>query len=434
MKKEVSGFSKRSKDEKIDWVTKTFFKNPDKAISQLSKYWNSDKDTQQKHDEFIENTLSNFYMPLGVAPNFVINNKSYTIPMVTEESSVVAAAANSAKYWLNRGGFHAKVINVEKVGHIHFEYKGEKKNLYSFFEENKNSLIKSCDDITSNMIKRGGGILSIRLNDKTKLLNNYFQIDVRFNTADSMGANFINSCLEKMASTLKSKSLKSKFIEINQLDIIMSILSNYVPNCLVKTWVSCSVKDLNENKDFSASQFAEKFIQAVKISKIDPYRAVTHNKGIMNGIDSLALATGNDFRAIEASIHAYASRNGTYSGLSEAYIDNDVFTLEMTIPLSIGTVGGLTNLHPLVKWSLELLKNPDSKQLMEIIGVLGLAQNFAAIRSLITSGIQKGHMKMHLLNILNQIKVPSNQKAQAIKYFKTHTVSYKDVKAFLKSL
>ena len=434
MRKEISGFSKLSKNEKIRWITESFFIDPDKAKLELSNYWNSNQKIQQKHDEFIENTLSNFYMPLGVAPNFVINNKSLTIPMVIEESSVVAAASKSAKYWSKRGGFHAEVLNVEKIGHIHFFYGGEKKKLNNFFKHNKKKFFKSCDEITSNMKIRGGGILSIELNDKTSDLENYFQIDIRFNTVDSMGANFINSCLEKVAKSMKNLSLKSNLINENNIDIIMSILSNYVPNCLVKTWVSCPVDELNENSELSPNEFAKRFIQAIKISQVDPYRAVTHNKGIMNGIDSLAIATGNDFRAIEAGIHAYASRNGTYSGLTKANVKDGIFTLEMTIPLSVGTVGGLTNLHPLVKWSLELLKYPNSKELMKIIGVAGLAQNFAAIRSLITSGIQKGHMKMHLLNILNQMGVNDEDKIKTIEHFKKNTVSHKEVEKFLKTL
>ena len=352
MDKRIKGFSKLTKAQKINWITYTHFNNPENAESTLSCYWNSDSELQKKHDEFIENTLSNFYMPLGVAPNFIINNKSVTIPMVIEESSVVAAAAKSAKFWSKRGGFHAKVLGVEKIGHIHFFYEGDKKKLYCFFEKNKNNFLKSCDEITSNMKNRGGGILSIELNDKTDVLENYFQVDLRFNTVDSMGANFINSCLEKIAKSIKSLSSKSDLINENNIDIIMSILSNYVPNCLVKTWVSCPVNELNEDNDLSANKFAKRFIQAVKISEVDPYRAVTHNKGIMNGIDSMA--TGNDFRAIEAGVHAYASRNGSYSGLTKASIKDGIFTLELTIPLSNGTVGGLTKLHPLVKWSLEL--------------------------------------------------------------------------------
>ncbi len=434
MKNEISGFSKLSKTEKIEWITKSFFNNPEKAKKKLSTYWNLNPEIQLKHDEFIENTLSNFYMPLGVAPNFLINNKSYTIPMVIEESSVIAAASNSAKYWLKRGGFNAKVIDIEKIGHIHFTYSGIKKNLVAFFEKNKSILLEKCDEITSNMKIRGGGILSIELNDKTNALDNYFKICVKFNTVDSMGANFINSCLEIIASSMKDLSLKSNLIDGNDLDIIMSILSNYVPNCLVKSWVSCPVKDLGENGQLSPDEFAKKFVQAVKISEIDKYRAVTHNKGIMNGIDSVAIATGNDFRAIESGIHAYASKNGSYEGLTKASIIDNIFTLEITIPLSVGTVGGLTNLHPLVKWSLELLKNPNSKELMKIICVAGLAQNFAAIRSLITSGIQKGHMKMHLLNILNQIGVKKEEKLKAIEYFKNDIVSHKKVEKFIRSL
>ena len=433
MKKEISGFSKLSKTEKIIWVTETFFKNSKKAQLELEKYWNTNKKIQTKHDEFIENTISNFYMPLGVAPNFIINDKEMTLPMVIEESSVVAAAANSAKYWSKRGGFHSKVIGVEKVGHIHFLFTGNKIDIINFFNKNKNLLLKSCDKISSNMIMRGGGITSIELNDKTDDLDDYFQIDVRFNTVDSMGANFINSCLEIITKTFKDSFKESNNLKDNHLNIIMSILSNYTPNCLVKSWVNCPVSDLNDNNGLSGNDFAKKFEQAIKIAEIEPNRAVTNNKGIMNGVDSLAIATGNDFRAIEAGIHAYASKKGTYKSLSSCNIKNGIFNFEITIPLSIGTVGGLTTIHPLVKWSLELLQNPNSKELMQIIAAAGLAQNFAAVRSLITTGIQKGHMKMHLLNILNQMKVTDQEKIKVIEHFKKRTVSYKKVEEFLKT-
>jgi hydroxymethylglutaryl-CoA reductase len=207
----------------------------------------------------------------------------------------------------------------------------------------------------------------------------------------------------------------------------MSILSNYVPNCLVKAEVSCPVEDLNEDENISPEEFAAKFIQAVNIAEVEPYRAVTHNKGIMNGIDAVVLATGNDFRAVEASVHAYASRNGNYSSLSHAKVEDGVFTFWMEIPLALGTVGGLTGLHPLVKLSLELLHDPSAKELMQIVAVAGLAQNFAALRSLTTTGIQKGHMKMHLMNILNQFGANENEKNTLIDYFKTHTVTHSAV-------
>ena len=225
--------------------------------------------------------------------------------------------------------------------------------------------------------------------------------------------------------------LKSSLSKKYELEIIMSIMSNYVPNCLVKSWVSCPLEDLNENDGINGREFAEKFITAVNISKADTSRAVTHNKGIMNGIDSIVLSTGNDFRAVESSIHAYASKSGKYQGLTNAFIKNGIFTIDLTIPISIGTVGGLTILHPLVKWSLELLKNPNSKRLMSIICVSGLAQNFAAVKSLITSGIQKGHMKMHLLNILNQLNATKKQKSEALLFFKDHKVNFGNVEKFL---
>ena len=407
------------------------FLDPSKAKLDLIKYWNSDPKVQEIHDEFIENTLSNFYMPFGVAPNFIIDGESYALPMAIEESSVVAAASKSAKYWSKRGGFHTKIISVEKTGHIHFLFDGNKNEIKRFFKNHKKQLLESCDDISLKMRKRGGGILSMSLKDKTLDLKNYFQISVCFDTINAMGANFINSCLEKIAETLKDEFLKSSLNETCELNIIMSIMSNYVPNCLVKSWVSCPLEDLNQNEGINGREFAEKFINAVNISKADTSRAVTHNKGIMNGIDSLVLSTGNDFRAVESSIHAFASKDGKYQGLTNAFIKNGIFTIDLTIPISVGTVGGLTTLHPLVKWSLELLKKPNSKKLMSIICVSGLAQNFAAVRSLITSGIQKGHMKMHLLNILNQLNASQKQKSEALLFFKDHKVNFSNVEKFL---
>ena len=431
MKNYISGFSKLTKREKIKWVSESFFLDPSKAKLDLIKYWNSDPKVQEVHDEFIENTLSNFYMPFGVAPNFIIDGESYALPMAIEESSVVAAASKSAKYWSKRGGFHTKIISVEKTGHIHFLFDGNKNEIKRFFKNHKKQLLESCDDISLKMRKRGGGILSMSLKDKTLDLKNYFQISVCFDTINAMGANFINSCLEKIAETLKDEFLKSSLNETCELNIIMSIMSNYVPNCLVKSWVSCPLEDLNQNEGVNGREFAEKFINAVNISKADTSRAVTHNKGIMNGIDSLVLSTGNDFRAVESSIHAFASKDGKYQGLTNAFIRNGIFTIDLTIPISVGTVGGLTTLHPLVKWSLELLKKPDSKKLMSIICVSGLAQNFAAVRSLITSGIQKGHMKMHLLNILNQLNASQKQKSEALLFFKDHKVNFSNVEKFL---
>ena len=425
------GFSKLTKEEKINWIANNHFANPNQAIAILHQYKNSDEALQKLHDEFIENTLTNFYLPLGVAPNFTINGKNYTIPFAIEESSVVAAASKAAKFWGARGGFKTTILGTEKIGQVHFMYEGDKQKLTEYFNFVKPFLLSETEDITKNMQKRGGGISDIQLVDKTEALENYYQLHATFQTKDSMGANFINSCLEQFAKTLKNKSEE---FGINSIQIVMSILSNFVPNCVVRAEVSCPVSELNEDKNIMSSEFAEKFLTAVKIAEVEPYRAVTHNKGIMNGIDAVVLATGNDFRAVEAGVHAYASKDGKYTSLSHAKIENGIFTFWLDVPLALGTVGGLTNLHPLVKFSLEMLGNPSATELMEIVAVAGLAQNFAALRSLTTSGIQQGHMKMHLNNILNQHQATKEEKQVVIAHFENKTASHNLVVDFLESL
>jgi hydroxymethylglutaryl-CoA reductase len=436
MNKPVIGFSKLSKEEKIDWIAKEYFSTPIEAVALLKNYWNSDAKIQKLHDEFIENTISNFYIPLGVAPSFLINGKYRTIPMAIEESSVVAAASKAAKFWSTRGGFKATVLNTEKIGQVHFIYKGEPSKLALFFAQTKAKFHQATESITKNMQKRGGGILDIVLNDKTDLIPNYYQLHATFETKDSMGANFINSCLEQFAKTLKEEAqLYTLFTsEEKEIQVIMSILSNYVPNCMVRAEVSCTVEALAEKNIENPIDFAERFIQAVHIAEVEPFRAVTHNKGIMNGIDAVVLATGNDFRAVEAGIHAYASRSGQYSSLSHAKIENGIFSFWLEIPLSVGTVGGLTSLHPLVKLSLEMLENPSAKELMEVIAVAGLAQNFAALRSLTTTGIQDGHMKMHLNNILNQLDANDEERIATRQHFAKHAVSHSAAVDFINSL
>ena len=433
-KNKVEGFSKFSKEEKINWIEKNYFENTPNPI--LKKYWNNDISLQKIHDEFTENTISNFYLPLGVAPNFLIDKKDYTIPMVIEESSVIAAACKAAKFWRTKGGFNTSIKSFKKTGQVHFIYSGNKTDLMDFFKINKSKFFEDCNSITSNMVKRGGGIIDIELLDKTNDIENYFQLNAIFDTVDSMGANFINSCLEQFASTLKNEAIKSTQLktETYPIDVIMSILSNYVPECLVRAEVSCNVNSLSIQNGLSGKEYADKFIQAIEIAKTQTTRAVTHNKGIMNGIDSVVIATGNDFRAVEAGVHAYAAKDGNYKSLTDASLIEDVFKFWIEIPLALGTVGGITNLHPLVKWSLNLLGNPDAKDLMKIVAVAGLAQNFGAINSLITTGIQKGHMKMHLINILNSLDANENEKNKLLDIFKTNIVSYSSVKKELENL
>ncbi|MBG25439.1 MULTISPECIES: hydroxymethylglutaryl-CoA reductase, degradative [Croceibacter] len=427
MSKTITGFSKLSKEEKIDWLVTTFFEKSSSAVHILKQYWNTNQQLQQLHDEFTENTISNYYLPFGVAPNFSINGKNYAIPMAIEESSVIAAASNAAKFWLNRGGFKAEVLDTQKVGQVHFTFQGNAEILKSFFSEVKPKLLASVAALTKNMEKRGGGVLDISLVNKTDALHGYYQLHCTFETVDSMGANFINSCLEQFAETFKTEASSYAAFNEELPHIVMSILSNYVPNCIVRAEVSCPVEELSDSKIPDGKEFAEKFIQAINIAEIEPFRAVTHNKGIMNGIDAVVLATGNDFRAVEAGIHAYASKDGQYSSLTHASIDNGIFKFWMEVPLALGTVGGLTSLHPLVKLAMQLLGSPNAKELMKIVAVAGLAQNFAAIKSLTTTGIQQGHMKMHLMNILNQFNATADEKIAMVKHFTTNTVSHSAV-------
>lgn len=425
--KPISGFSKLSKKEKINWLLSSYLNNDNQAKETLFQYWNSDSELQRLHDEFSENTISNFYMPFGLAPNFLINGNLYAIPMAIEESSVVAAASKAAKYWLTRGGFKTTILGKHKLGHVHFMYEGDATKLEDLFQKVlEKKLREDTASITKNMIKRGGGIHSIVLKNKTDKIPNYFQLEAKFDTVDSMGANFINSCLEQFAKTLEFELNKSENFsqtEKESLIVVMSILSNLTPENMVRAEVSCPVEDLAE-EGISAEEFVEKFSLAVKIAELEPYRATTHNKGIMNGIDSVVIATGNDFRAVEACAHAYAAKGESYGSLTHCEVKDGIFRFWIDLPIALGTVGGLTSLHPLVKFALQLLGKPNAQELMGIVAVAGLAQNFAALRSLTTTGIQKGHMKMHLFNILNQLGATDKERDYFTIFFRDKTVSH----------
>ncbi len=431
-KKTLSGFSKLSKVGKIKWIVENFFKDPETVKRELASYLLVNEEQQRILDGFSENTISNYPLPLGVAPNFLINGIEYCVPMVTEESSVVAAAASAAKFWLDRGGIKTKILGTLKTGQIHFLWYGDGDALETFKDELAAYLVGVSSQITRNMDQRGGGIKAISLLNMTDREPGYYQLLVEVDTKDSMGANFINSVLEECAQALPMWFEKNMSTEIPAPEVIMSILSNYTPDCRVLVWVECPTVDLGEFEgDLGPEEFARRFYTAVRISHIDPYRAVTHNKGIFNGIDAVVLATANDFRAVEACGHAYAARTGKYIGLSKCIIHKGMFRFELEIPLAVGTVGGLTTLHPLAKRSLEMLGNPDAPTLMQVIAATGLMQNFSAIRSLITTGIQKGHMKMHIHNMLLRLEATEEESAKALDYFKDKTVSFRDLRHYL---
>tara|TARA_B100001057_G_scaffold187824_3_gene188611 strand:- start:1701 stop:3011 length:1311 start_codon:yes stop_codon:yes gene_type:complete len=433
MPDKIIGFSKLSRDEKISWISRNFLDKSDEFESILNNYLIDDKKIQSLHNSFSENVISNFNLPYSVSPNFLINDKNYCVPLVTEESSVIASLSKSSKFWFERGGFKSKVINNLKNGQIHFMYNGNIKKLKKFIDKNELKLIESTDRITKKMRERGGGINKIKLIDKSGELNSYFQLSIDFITIDSMGANFINSCLEVISKTFEKLIHESDYFNESEKKtrIIMSILSNYTPNCIVEASAECKINELENFDNYSKEEFAIKFKNAFDIAKVDVGRAVTHNKGIMNGIDAVLISTGNDFRAVDAGIHAFASSSGNYKSLSECLIIDNKFKISLKVPISVGTVGGITDLHPMVKLSLKLLGNPSSEDLMKIICSVGLAQNYAAVKSLVTTGIQKGHMKMHLINLLNKNKASKDQIKSAEEYFKNKEINSQSVSEFL---
>jgi len=435
--KTISGFSKLSKRGKIKWIVENFFKDPEAVTKELTSYWHGNAAQQKVLDGFSENTISNFPMPYGVAPNVVINGRTYCVPMVIEESSVVAAASSAAKYWMDRGGFKAEVLSTTKVGQVHFMWHGATADITAFFEEEKNGLLADVAHLTKGMVARGGGITNIELLDFSDKKAGYYQLKLYFETCDSMGANFINSVLEAMANAWSKRIAgNKKFSAADKLvEIVMSILSNFTPDCIVRASVSCPISDFDPKlSEAEKAILAKRFETAVNIAHLDPYRAATHNKGIYNGVDAVVLATGNDFRAIEACGHTYASRSGSYSSLSHCEVKDGVFKFWLDLPLAVGTVGGLTSIHPMAKRSLDMLGNPNAKELMMIIASVGLAQNFAAIKSLVTTGIQKGHMKMHLLNILTHLEASEKESELTVAHFREKAVSFSSVRTFLEEL
>jgi hydroxymethylglutaryl-CoA reductase len=421
-------FSKLTRAQRINVIEKVV---DFPVAAELDSYLHSDASLQKIFAELSENYLTNYFLPLGVVPNVLINEKLYMVPVVTEESSVVAAASRASKFWAANGGFNIEVKGTVKKGQVHFIWNGDPQYFTSIFQSIKKPLLDSTLDITEGMRSRGGGITLVDLVDKTSDIPGYFQLDVSFETADAMGANFINSCLERMADTLKKES--ALYENEGNLEVIMAILSNYTPESIVVCKVECPVGQLSAVSGiYSPSDFARRFVLAVQIANCDVSRAVTHNKGIYNGVDAAMLATGNDWRAIEAAGHSYSSKDGPYRSLSSAEVVDGIFRFTLTLPLAVGTVGGLTNLHPMAKLVMKILGNPSVKELMGIAATLGMATNFSAIASLITTGIQKGHMKMHLSNILNQLGASEEQITRAKEFFADKTVSYSAVEKYLK--
>ena len=426
----IKGFSRLSRDEKVKWLSEYISEN-DLTLF-LDGFRMPDDEKQNKFESFSENTLSNYHLPWGLVPNVLIDGTLFHVPVVIEESSVVAAASKAASFWAQRGGFRMLHINTRKKGQLHFTFSGNGELLKKNWDAIVPDIKSGVNQLTQNMEKRGGGITGIHLKQIPGLPSEYFQLDLEAETMDSMGANFINSILEETGRILPE--LIQGRIGSGHVEIIMAILSNYTPDSIVKMEVQAPVNELSWAKDMAPEKFASRMKWAADIAWHDTGRAVTHNKGIYNGVDAVVLATGNDFRAVEAAGHAYAARDGKYRALSRVNLENDIFTLELEIPLALGTVGGLTKLHPLAAKTLQILGEPDARTLMKIAAAIGLANNFAAMASLVTTGIQQGHMKMHLHNILNSLNVKPEYYPMVEEYFSDKTISVSAVREFISNI
>lgn len=333
-------------------------------------------------DQLTENVLSTFDLPFSLAPYFLINGQDYVLPMVTEEPSVVAAASYAAKIIQRSGGFTTKIHQRQMIGEIALTDVRDVEMASKRILEDKKTLLQLANEAYPSIVKRGGGARDLWVENKGNFLIVYLAVDPK----EAMGANMLNTMLEALTDRIQ---------ELSGGQVLMAILSNLATRSLVSASCTIDFKALSRNPE-EAIEIAHRIELASQLAQVDPYRATTHNKGIFNGIDALVLATGNDWRAIEAGAHAYAAQSGPYKGLSRWKSQPEEKTLygEITLPMPVATKGGSIGLNPTVQVSHRLLGEPTAVELAGIIASLGLAQNFAALKALVTTGIQAGHMKL----------------------------------------
>lgn len=335
----------------------------------------------------IENYITDYSYPEGIAFHYLINNKDYIVPMVTEEPSVVAASSHGASIIAKAGGFFASTSERLMIGQIIVENVEDTENLTKKIQKIGKELLLVADQAHPSLKRRGGGTRWL----KTRILAaDLVTIDIAIDVQEAMGANMINTMLEAVAKKLEKL--------LNQ-QVLMSILSNYATECVARATCEIPV-ELLAKKGISGENIAQKISQASRVAQLDPYRAVTHNKGIMNGVDAVVMASGNDWRAIESGAHAYAARNGQYRGLSTWKLSNNCLIGELELPLPVGFVGGSIGIIPLVKVNQDLLKITSAQELECVIVSVGLAQNLAALLALVSEGIQKGHMRLQLKSLV----------------------------------
>ena len=381
MKISWNGFSKKSYQERLELLKAQALLSPERQVS-------LEQDEQMSvtvADQLSENVVGTFSLPYSLVPEVLVNGQEYTVPYVTEEPSVVAAASYASKIIKRAGGFTAQVHERRMIGQVALYQVANLEQAQEKIASKKSELLELANQAYPSIVKRGGGARDLRV-EKIKGETDFLVVYLHVDTQEAMGANMLNTMLEALKPVLE---------ELSQGQSLMGILSNYATDSLVTASCRIAFRYLSRQKD-QGREIAEKIALASQFAQADPYRATTHNKGIFNGIDAILIATGNDWRAIEAGAHAFASRDGHYQGLSSWRLDLETEELvgEMTLPMPVATKGGSIGLNPRVALSHELLGNPSAKELAQIIVSIGLAQNFAALKALVSTGIQQGHMKL----------------------------------------
>lgn len=381
MKISWNGFSKKSYQERLELLKAQALLSPERQAS-------LEKDEQMSvtvADQLSENVVGTFSLPYSLVPEVLVNGQEYTVPYVTEEPSVVAAASYASKIIKRAGGFTAQVHQRQMIGQVALYQVANPKLAQEKIASKKAELLELANQAYPSIVKRGGGARDLHV-EQIKGEPDFLVVYIHVDTQEAMGANMLNTMLEALKPVLE---------ELSQGQSLMGILSNYATDSLVTASCRIAFRYLSRQKD-QGREIAEKIALASQFSQADPYRAATHNKGIFNGIDAILIATGNDWRAIEAGAHAFASRDGRYQGLSCWTLDLEREELvgEMTLPMPVATKGGSIGLNPRVALSHDLLGNPSARELAQIIVSIGLAQNFAALKALVSTGIQQGHMKL----------------------------------------
>ncbi|TFG06874.1 MAG: hydroxymethylglutaryl-CoA reductase, degradative [Promethearchaeota archaeon] len=384
----ISGFYRLSIEERQDFLIKTFNlqKNEIKILQNIGYFNASELNT------LIENVIGSYQLPMGIACNFKVNDKDYLIPMVIEESSVVAAASNAAKFARKHGGFYSDNVNSVIFSQIQITKLQDINSAKEKILAHKSELLKIANDQDPFLNELGGGAFDIEIREintnKGKMLIVHLLVDV----LDAMGANVVNTMAEAISPYIE-KLCNGK--------IYLRIISNLATHRIARSEATFD-KEL-----LGGDEVVDGILNAYEFAHADPYRAATHNKGIMNGIVAIALATGNDTRAIEAGAHAYASLTGRYLPLTNFKKDkNGNLTGKIELPLALGIIGGMTKIHPMARLALKILNVESANELSQVASAVGLAQNVAALRALASEGIQKGHMSLHSINIAKLAGVP----------------------------